>query len=338
MEMTSVVRPKPFERDMGLALVLILVLSVGGCTLDGTVGDTVAQEIANLKDADWLVRRAAIEQLALRRDKSAIEPLILLLQRARHWGERAAVRDALVAIGEPALLPLTKVVKESQGPARFAASRAVWTFFESDAPVSNKTRAEIVDTLLRLCREGELEAKSAAVLILARMGDHRAIDDLTTLGQHDDADLRESVAFALGAIGSPAGLPCLMKLFADSNGDVRFQAGEALGAIGDPSAIPLLCKALHAKDEFDRRAAVRALGQIGDVRTVDAVGELLSDPEPYVRKHAAMALAEIPSRRCIKYLARGLLDEDPSVVLYCIFALKDLAPVVEKMLKDAPEQ
>lgn len=334
MGMTSVVRPKPSERDMGLVLVLILALSVGGCTLDGTV----AREIGQLKDGDVRARRAAIKQLTLRRDKRAVNPLILLLQQTRYDGERSAVCDALLAIGEPALLPLTKVVKESQGPTRFAASRAIGKFFKSDAPVSSKTRAEVVDTLLLLCREGELEAKGAAVRTLGWMGDHRAIDDLARLGQHDDAELRGSVADALGHIGSPAGLPCLMKLLDDSDQNVRFWAAQALGTIGDQRSVPLLCKALHAKDAFDRHAAVTALGWVGDVRAVDAVGELLSDPEPYVRQDAAMALGRMPSRRCIKYLARGLLDEDSSVVICCIHALKELVPVIRDTQKDEPER
>ena len=64
------------------------------------MADTVAEQIAALKDEDWAIREEAATMLGTLRDPRAVAPLVSVLRD----GDRA-VRDAaigaLLAIGEP---------------------------------------------------------------------------------------------------------------------------------------------------------------------------------------------------------------------------------------------
>ena len=69
------------------------------------MADSVAEQIAALKDEDWAIREEAATMLGTLRDPRAVVPLVSVLRD----GDRA-VRDAaigaLLAIGEPAVTTL----------------------------------------------------------------------------------------------------------------------------------------------------------------------------------------------------------------------------------------
>ena len=66
------------------------------------MADSVAEQIAALKDEDWAIREEAAMTLGTFRDPRAVGPLVGLLRDADRAVRQAAI-DALTAIGEPSV-------------------------------------------------------------------------------------------------------------------------------------------------------------------------------------------------------------------------------------------
>src|SRR5215211_4475057 len=64
------------------------------------MADSVAEQIAALKDDDWAIREEAAAALGAFRDPRAVEPLVSLLRDTDRAVREAAI-GALRAIGEP---------------------------------------------------------------------------------------------------------------------------------------------------------------------------------------------------------------------------------------------
>ena len=69
------------------------------------MADTVAEQIAALKDEDWAIREEAATMLGTLRDPRAVVPLVSVL-RDDDRAVRDAATSALLAIGEPAVTTL----------------------------------------------------------------------------------------------------------------------------------------------------------------------------------------------------------------------------------------
>src|SRR4029077_17480220 len=69
------------------------------------MADTVAEQIAALKDEDWAIREEAATMLGALRDPRAVAPLVSIL-RDDDRAVRDAATAALLAIGEPAVTTL----------------------------------------------------------------------------------------------------------------------------------------------------------------------------------------------------------------------------------------
>ena len=131
---------------------------------------------------------------------------------------------------------------------------------------SGEALNDIIDTIQKICPEGEVWIYSTIWAILQAM-QHRRIDNLAVVPMLIESlkysGARFSAARVLGAIGASAAVPALIEILEDKRQSVRVMVAKALGAIGEPAAVPALTKALQDESKRVRREAAEALRNIG---------------------------------------------------------------------------
>jgi HEAT repeat protein len=166
-------------------------------------------------------------------------------------GEQAAA--ALVAIGQPAYDPLTRVIS---APAWIARKNAAWAL-----GALGNTAA--VPLLARTLHDTEAPVRRRGAWALGALDASEAVPALVEALKDTDAGVREQAAWALGAIGDRRAVDGLIGALGDAAAIVRKQAAWALGALGDPRAVSALTRTLKDGDAGVRKQSAWALGAIG---------------------------------------------------------------------------
>jgi HEAT repeat protein len=104
-----------------------------------------------------------------------------------------------------------------------------------------------------------------------------------------EGTVRKFAAVILGRIGDPRAIEELGMTLYDLHHDVSQAAAEALAKFGAP-AVEVLSEALRHPESTVREHAVIGLGKIQDVRVAPLLIEMLQDPERTVQKQAILAL------------------------------------------------
>lgn len=182
------------------------------------------------------------------------------------------------------------------------------------------TRA--VPALMRLLA-GDSELAVAAASALAKMGDRRAFEGLLDLLGHPDVAVRQAAIAALDSLGHPALPSHTAVLLSDPNPLVRESAVKIAGYFAFPECIDHLFACCHDPEERVRRAAIEHLpyleenapgeGSALGHRAFDTLTAALSQDTPKVRATAARALGEVDSERALPYLLTALQDGEPGV-------------------------
>lgn len=213
--------------------------------------------------------------------------------------------------------------------------------------------AEAVPALVAALGSGDNRTRDAVALVLASIGDPRAVKPLANLLNHADPNIAHAAAWALRRIGAPAA-DALGAALAGSAASARFPAAYALAGIaGVRNADPWL-SALKDPDVRVRYYAATALGDIADARAVEALRKAAADKDPLVRRTATTALAKADAARraaeggtdkpedaaaetaryqasidawnaggeaSVDLLIRGLQDTSPRIRRHCAWAL-----------------
>jgi HEAT repeat protein len=253
------------------------------------MADTVAEQIAALKDEDWAIREEAAAMLGTLRDPRAVAPLVSVL----HDSDRA-VRDAaigaLLAIGEPAVTPLGACLSDPELTVQELASSIL----------ANIADARVLAPLVKALKSPDWIVRMHAAKALGRIQDSGAVAPLVPLLQDKVKAVREETSTALAAIGE-ASLSSLLAALTHAEWLVRLHAVEALGKTKLLEAVdPLLSVLFNDRDRAVREDAVRALGQIGDARAVEFL--ITAMKEPGLRPLAVEALGRIGDRRAVPVL------------------------------------
>jgi HEAT repeat protein len=167
-------------------------------------------------------------------------------------------------------------------------------------------RMSKVTELFKALKDGDVSVRRKTVDKLRLIKDPRAIEPLiSALGDVDNDDVYLTIKEALDTINpdwkdSKEARLQVSELIAalldeDENSNVRQAAAEALGYIQDPRAVEPLVAALLDENENNnvRSTASWALGKIKDPRAVEPLTSALEDGNEYVRKYASWALHEI---------------------------------------------
>ena len=240
----------------------------------------VAPLIAGLKDYDEEVRGRAAEALGYIKDVRGVEPLIAAL-RDDNGQVRALAAEALSDIRHAgAVAPLIKVLDDQDSRVRRAATHAL-------ERIGEPTVEPLVDAL----KDEHIDVRDASP-ILAWIG-KPAVEPLIRALEEESPIVRARAALVLGKIGDMQALQQLASTLDDQDKDVRRAGAWALGRIGDAQAFEPLAEALKDEDAGVRLRAVWALGQIGDRRAVGPLGGALNDEDTSVRLRGVWALAQV---------------------------------------------
>lgn len=261
------------------------------------MADSVAEQIAALKDHDWAIREEAATALGTFRDPRAVGPLVCLLRDADRAVRQAAI-GALTAIGEPSVPVLGLCLSDPQPDVQEAAS-SVLALIADD---------RVVAPLIAALGSQDWIVRMHAAKALGRIKDARAIEPLIPLLQDKVKAVREEVAIALAAIGEPA-LPSLLDALKHPEWLVRLHAVEALGKSRSADAVePLLWALFNDHDQAVREDIVRALGDLADGRAMEFLVTVMK--EPGLRPLAVEALGKIGDRSAVPVLIAVLEDND----------------------------
>jgi HEAT repeat protein len=253
------------------------------------MADTVAEQIAALKDEDWAVREEAATLLGALRDPRAVAPLVSVL-RDDDRAVRDAATSALLAIGEPAVTTLGACLSDPVLTVQELASSVLVTIAD----------ARVLEPLVKALASPDWIVRMHAAKALGRIRDPGTVASLVPLLHDSVKAVREETSTALAGMGE-ASLSSLCAALTHAEWLVRLHAVEALGKTKSPEAVdPLLSVLFNDRDRAVREDAARALGQIGDARAVEFLVTAMK--EPGLRPLAVESLGRIGDRRAVPVL------------------------------------
>ncbi len=233
----------------------------------GNIGDAqvIPSLLPLLKDKDNEVRSAACIAIAKFRDPSTFDDITNVLLDDPMIEARQSAAIALGDTKHPAAIPfLMEALRDSS-----------W-WFEREQAASDllaaieKMGPAVVEPLIEALGDKEGTVRRYAAIMLGRMGDPRAIEELG------------------------------MTLY-DLHDEVGKAAAEALAKFGAPT-VDIFIEALNHPEAGIRENSVVALSKIQDARVVPVLIEMLADPARDVKKQAMQALGELRDRRAIHAL------------------------------------
>jgi HEAT repeat protein len=218
-----------------------------------------------LKDREDEVRSAACISIAKFRDPSTFDDITNVLLDDPKIEVRQVAARALGDTQHPAAIPyLMEALRDS-----------FW-WFEREKSVADLLNAiekmglAVIEPLIEALADKEATVRKFAAIMLGRLGDPRAIEELgmaiydlhNEVGKaaaeslakfgtqtvemfiealrHPEAAVRENAIFALSKIQDARVVPLLIEMLSDPHRDVQKQALVALGNLRDPRAIPAL--------------------------------------------------------------------------------------------------
>ena len=224
-----------------------------------------------LKDKDDEVRIAACVAIGKFKDPSTFDELA-----------NVALDDAKIEVRQAAVKALGDTHNTAAIPFLMEALRDSFWWFEREQNVSVLLNAilgigeMVVEPLIEALADREGTVRKYSAMILGRLRDKRAIEELG------------------------------MAVY-DLHHDVSKAAAEALAQYGSP-AIDLLTEALIHPEAAVREHALIGLGKIQDSRVVPFLIVLMQDPEPVVRKQSILSLGNFRDPRAIPALQQAIAN------------------------------
>lgn len=133
--------------------------------------------ISALKVSDREIRWNAAVKLGEIGDKRAIEPLIGALKDG-YIPVNLPAAEALVQIGEPAVIPLIKALEDKVKTVRFFSAEILGKIGDRRS----------VEALINALKENEADVRHSAAEALGKIGDTRALPALELVAQNDNGE------------------------------------------------------------------------------------------------------------------------------------------------------
>ena len=233
-----------------------------------------------LKDLEDEVRIAACATIGKFRDPSTFDEITNVLLDDLKIEVRQAAAKALGETKHPVAIPFL-----------MEALRDSFWWYEKEQAVSVLLTAienmgeAVVEPLIDALADKEGTVRKFAAMILSKLGDIRAIEELG------------------------------MALY-DLHHEVGEAAAEALTKFGS-QAVDILIESLSHPEAAIREHAVVALGKIQDVRVAPVLIEMLRDPDRDVQKNAMLSLVNLRDERAIpalREIAENRADREMSML------------------------
>lgn len=190
--------------------------------------------------------------------------------------------------------------------------------------------------LLNLCSAENTRSRSAAILVVGRIGDPAAIPTLIECLQGTDTRIRRIAAVALRNIGIAA-VPVLLPLLLHSEPQIREYATEVLGSLRSVEAVPRFAELLK-DDENPRvlRAIAHALANIADPGAILIMERILDYPDDSIRQTILASISRFSGPEAVESLQRIVNTGSPDTRRMALVYLgKTRHPGALKILEEA---
>lgn len=220
-----------------------------------------------LGDKDWRVRKTIVDGFVRDPQPEVVAGLLNALADAENAGKRNSSTEALIRIGEDAIIPIVERLRvESDVDVRLSLVNLLGDLRSSDA----------FDILVEsLEGEPDINVSSSIVSSLGKYRDAAALPHLLRVLQREDLWLKFHAIEALGEIGDRAALPAILALYREKS--LRKPVLEAIGKIADVGTVSFLLRIISAEDKLNL-TALRALVRIAEAskpRIVEQAERLL---------------------------------------------------------------
>ncbi|HEX9983185.1 MAG TPA: HEAT repeat domain-containing protein [Thermoanaerobaculia bacterium] len=223
-----------------------------------------------LGDKDWRVRKTIVDGFVRDARAEIIRGLIDALADPENAGKRNSATEALIRIGEPAIVPIVQRLRA-----------------EEDIDV----RLSLVNLL------GDLRSRDGFALLVE------------LLEGESDINVASSIVSSLGKYRDATALPHLIRtLRIREDLWLKFHVIEALGEIGDRSALPAVLP-LYGEKSL-RKPVLEAVGKIADVGTVSFLLRIIAEEEKLnlTALRALVRIAESSKPRIVEQAERQLIQ------------------------------
>jgi len=177
--------------------------------------------INNLKNPDSNVRKESVDKLGETKDKRIIEPLILVLNDENHQ-VRFKAAESLGGMGEPAVEPLIKALKECEGESKRFVTFALKKIGD----------ANVVDHLIQSLNDEDWGVRKVAARSLGELGDKRAVEPLFEALNDEDWGVQLAALRSLGDLKDERAIEPIKKARRKGDKDFKKAANKALKKIG----------------------------------------------------------------------------------------------------------
>ena len=251
-------------------------------TLAG-IGDAriISELLPLLKDREDEVRIAACVALGKFNDPSTFDEIA-----------NVALDDPKIEVRQAAVKALGDSHNPAAIPFLMEALRDSFWWFEREQNVSVLLNAilgmgePMVEPLIEALGDREGTVRKYAAMILGRLKDKRAIEELGMAVYDLHHEVSKAAAEALAQYGSPA-VDFLTEALVHPEVAVREHAVIGLGKIQDERVAPFLIEMMQDPEAVVRRQSMLALGKLRDPRAVPALQQAASNRAD--REMAALA-------------------------------------------------
>lgn len=224
-----------------------------------------------LKDHEDETRIAACTAIGRFRDPSTFDELA-----------NVALDDMKIEVRQAAVMALGDTKNPAAIPFLMEALRDSFWWFEREQAVRVLLTAiegmgdDVVEPLIEALGDREGTVRKYAAMILGRLRDPRAIEELgmTVYDLHHEVSL--TAAEALAQFGAPA-VELLAEALIHPEASVREHAIIGLSMIRDERVVPYLIEMLHDPDRVVKRQAIHLLGDLKDVRAIPVLQEVVAN-------------------------------------------------------------
>lgn len=203
-----------------------------------------------MADEDWRVRRAAVKNLAGRRDETLVDAVITALRDGhRDFSLLSSALQLLTLTGVDSTMALVRLMDDPDADLRIQAALAL----------GSQKRPEAVNALVHALDDADPNVRFHAIESIGKLASPLAINKLAEIAESRDFYLAFPALEALVRINDPVVAPRLAPLLSDPM--LGAAAAEALGHIGDEDTVAPLIDSLSQPDT-SIGAVVEALTRI----------------------------------------------------------------------------
>ncbi len=233
-------------------------------------------------DADWRVRKTAVEGIVSIGGTDVIDRLVRALNSPDNAGVRNSAIEALIQIGKPSVEALLKLVDTPDPDVRKFVVDTLGDIRDGRA----------VPNLIGRLQDDDENIRVAAAEALGKIRDPRAVDALLAcLTRHDQGWLGYAAAEALGAVGDKRALGPLLAALGRSS--LREPILESLGKIGDADTIAPLISSFADPLRIVREVSIVAVVAIYRKSTVEERRKIVATLRSKITDLAVDFLEEI---------------------------------------------